>query len=606
MRALLRKSQELFGILENRDRKTVTYIAIVQIVLSALDLLGVAAIGLLGAVSVGGSDGRLLDSRIEAIMSLIGLDSKSYLFQIYFLSTSALLLLCSRTLLSIYFTRRILFFFSERGAKISSELVAHLMSQSLLKLQSKPSQEILFSVTRGVEYVVIQILATCVVLLADVSLLLAMMVTLLFVDFRTAICLLFLFSLTFLFLNRFMNERAGVLGQVNSSLNIMSNQKIVEVISSYRETIVRNRQSFYVKEISNTRFKLAATTAEINFLPYVSKYVIELTVVFGALVVAAIQFLSNNFADIVPNLVIFLAAGSRIAPSILRVQQGSIVIRSGLGLAEPTLKLISDYRTVNKIEEASDPLDLLHEGFSPEISVVQASFRYPDRNEDAISKINLRIRDGEIIAVVGSTGSGKSTLIDIILGVLEPIEGTVSISQESPSAAIKKWPGAISYVPQDIVINSGSFLDNICLGYPQDEIDLNHVDSILKSVRLDGFVESLPLGARTQVGERGINLSGGQRQRLGIARALFTKPRLLVLDEATSSLDADTELAISDSIQKLRGSTTVILIAHRLSSVRGADVVVYLENGKILATGTFDEVRSITPDFDRQAKLMGL
>jgi ABC-type bacteriocin/lantibiotic exporter with double-glycine peptidase domain len=248
----------------------------------------------------------------------------------------------------------------------------------------------------------------------------------------------------------------------------------------------------------------------------------------------------------------------------------------------------------------------VHEGFASEISVEGASFRYPDRNEDAISKINLRIRDGAIVAVVGSTGSGKSTLIDIILGVLDPFEGTISISHESPSTAIKKWPGAISYVPQDITINSGSFLDNVCLGYPQDEIDLIHVHSILKTVKLDGFIESLPLGVNTQVGERGINLSGGQRQRLGIARALFTKPRLLVLDEATSSLDADTELAISDSIQELRGKTTVIMIAHRLSSVRGADVVVYIEGGKILASGTFDEVRRITPDFDRQAKLMGL
>ena len=606
MSALLRKSQKLLGILEKGDRKKVFFIAIAQIALSVLDLLGVAAVGLLGAISINGNEGGLLDSRVEVILSMTGLNSKSYFIQIYFLCAAAILLLSGRTLLSILFTRKILFFFSERGAKISSELVGHLMSQSLLKLQTRPTQEILFSVTRGVEYVVIQILATSVVLLADASLLVAMMLGLLFVDFRTAVGLLVLFTLTFLFLNRFMNERAGVLGKENSSLNIESNQKIIEVITSYRETIVRNRQSYYVEEISDTRFKLAATTAEMNFLPYVSKYVIELTVVFGTLVVGGIQFLNGNFADVVPNLVVFLAAGSRIAPSILRVQQGSLVIRSGLGLSESTLKLISDFRSSNKIEGVNVPLDLVHKGFSGEISLVKAGFKYPDRNQDAIANANLHIRKGEIVAVVGPTGSGKSTLIDIILGVLEPYEGTVSISHESPSAAIRKWPGAISYVPQDIVINSGSFLDNICLGYPQDEIDLNHVQSILKSVRLDGFIESLPLGVRTQVGERGINLSGGQRQRLGIARALFTKPKLLVLDEATSSLDADTELAISESIQRLRGSTTVIMIAHRLSSVRNADVVVYLEKGKILATGTFEVVRSRVPDFDRQAKLMGL
>jgi ABC-type multidrug transport system fused ATPase/permease subunit len=164
----------------------------------------------------------------------------------------------------------------------------------------------------------------------------------------------------------------------------------------------------------------------------------------------------------------------------------------------------------------------------------------------------------------------------------------------------------VSYVPQDVAIVSGTIRENIALGYPIEEATDELVMNALKVAHLDEFVASLPHGINTQVGERGARISGGQRQRLGIARAMFTRPYLLVLDEATSSLDGETEASISDAIHALRGSTTVVIIAHRLSTVRNADKVVYLSNGTVLATGTFEEVRTAVPDFDNQAKIMGL
>lgn len=166
--------------------------------------------------------------------------------------------------------------------------------------------------------------------------------------------------------------------------------------------------------------------------------------------------------------------------------------------------------------------------------------------------------------------------------------------------------GAVSYVPQDVVIATGTIRENIALGYPLKEAMDELVMEALKVAHLDEFVASLPDGMDTQVGERGARISGGQRQRLGIARAMFTRPHLLVLDEATSSLDGETEANISDAIHALRGSTTVVIIAHRLSTVRNVDKVVYLSDGKVLATGTFEEIRRAVPDFDHQAKIMGL
>jgi ABC-type multidrug transport system fused ATPase/permease subunit len=164
----------------------------------------------------------------------------------------------------------------------------------------------------------------------------------------------------------------------------------------------------------------------------------------------------------------------------------------------------------------------------------------------------------------------------------------------------------MSYVPQDVVIAAGTIRENIALGYPPKEATDELVKSALKIANLEKLIASLPDGINTQVGERGTRISGGQRQRLGIARAMFTRPKLLVLDEATSALDGETEIEISEAIRALRGVTTVIMIAHRLSTVREADIVVYMDNGNVIATGTFEEVRDLVPDFDRQAKLMGL
>ena len=238
--------------------------------------------------------------------------------------------------------------------------------------------------------------------------------------------------------------------------------------------------------------------------------------------------------------------------------------------------------------------------------MTNTSLTNPSKSFRAISDVTLDIPPGISVAFVGPSGAGKTTIIDILLGVLNPDEGRVLISGLPPLLAIAKWPGAVSYVPQDVVIAAGTIRENVALGYPTKEATDELVMNALKIADLNIFVESLPLGIETQVGERGAKISGGQRQRLGIARAMFTNPHLLVLDEATSSLDSETEVSILEAIHALRGSTTVVMIAHRLSTVRNADIVVYMSEGKVLATGSFEEVRRAVPDFDHQAKLMGL
>jgi len=594
-----------FKVLSSSDKRKLMKITGLQILMGALDLLGVLAVGILGALSVTGLQSSKPDSRISDVLRVLHIQDLTLQSQMLVLGVCAVVLLVGRTVLSIFFTRRILFFLSRRGAKISADLVSRLLSQPLLTVQSRTTQETVYSLTTGVERIVLQVLATAVVWIADLSLLLVLIFGLLVVDPITAITTLIVFSLVAFFLYRFMHTRAGTLGVEYSNLTIKSSEKIVEVFSSYRESVVRNRRDYYAREIGLLRYAHANSSAEISFLPFVSKYVIETTVVIAAVLIAGVQLTLQDASQAIPTLAIFLAAGTRIAPAVLRLQQGLIYIKNGLGFSGPTLDLIESLGNSPRIENTNDTVDRVHQGFVPEINIENVTLTYPSKENPSVSNVKLVIPAGTSVAFVGPSGAGKTTMIDILLGVLNPDTGSVLISGLPPLLAVAKWPGAISYVPQDVLIAAGTIRENVALGYPNEEATDELVLGALKVAQLDQFVSDLPEGIDTQVGERGARISGGQRQRLGIARAMFTNPHLLVLDEATSSLDGKTEVSISHAIHSLRGFTTVVIIAHRLSTIRNVDRVVYLLDGRVLASGTFDEVRKAVPDFDDQAKLMG-
>jgi ABC-type multidrug transport system fused ATPase/permease subunit len=232
--------------------------------------------------------------------------------------------------------------------------------------------------------------------------------------------------------------------------------------------------------------------------------------------------------------------------------------------------------------------------------------RYEGSSEPALSQVTVAIPPGARVAVVGATGSGKSTLVDVMLGVRPPDTGSVLISGLPPRQAIEVFPGSIAYVPQNVSLVHGTIRENVALGLDPEEVDDRDVWEALDAVRLVEVLETRREGLDTLVGERGVSLSGGQRQRVGLARALLQNPRLLVMDEATSALDAETEAAINRALQQLPEGTTTITIAHRLANVRECDVVLYIEDGRLVAQGRFDEVRAEVPGLDRSARLLGL
>jgi len=593
-------------VLPKTDRLKVVFVVFLQIGLGFLDLVGVAIIGILGALAVSGVASREPGNRVYSILSALNLEDQSVQTQATVLGLSAAVLLVAKTLISMFFTRKIIFFLSRRGAVISAGLLSKLLTQSLQNLQKKSMQENLYAITTGVSTITVGILATLVALIADTSLLLVMVAGLFVVDTTMAFSTLLVFSLIGLTLYKVMNGRAQELGSQQARLSIGHNQRIFEILGTYREAVVRNRRSYYSRQIGEERLKMADNSAEIAFMPNISKYVLELTVVIGSLAISAVQFRTQDAVHAVAVLSVFLAASTRIGPAVLRVQQGAINIKTSLGGALPTLDLIDALRNADESLDSRDEVEINHLGFSPSISATNLSLTYLNNKIPSVSNATFEVSEGQFVAVVGTSGAGKTTLIDLILGVLTPDSGKVKISGFDPLVASAQWSGAISYVPQDVLITQASIRDNVTMGYPRIGYSEELIWDALRIAQLENFVRHLPDGLDSQVGDRGVKISGGQRQRLGIARAMFTKPKLLVLDEATSSLDGQTEADVSDAVRAMHGKVTVLMIAHRLSTVRDADLVIYMDKGVIKSIGTFEQVRREVPHFDEQARLMGL
>ena len=593
------------GVFSKKDKQKISAVVILQTLLGALDLLGVMLIGIIGALAVTGIQSGTPGDRVSYALNLLGLDGFTLQQQTAILGIAATILFIVRTVLSIFFTRKILFFIGRRSAVISGELIGRLLQQNNLQINSRTIQETIYSVTTGVVAVTLGVVGTLVAIIADVSLLLVMASGLLFVDPIVAISTFILFSGVGLLLYKIMHNKAINLGKRDAELSVLSNEKIYEVLSSYREATVRSRRSFYTNEISEARYRLSDVLAELAFMPSISKYVLEGAMIVGGVSVAALQFALQDSKHAIATLAVFLAAGTRIAPAILRVQQGSLLIKQNLGSAKSTLDLISNLPAANEVTFIPVFQDD-YPGLKAKIIVSRLNFTYPNAQSPTLSDINLEIPSGSTCAIVGPSGSGKTTLADLILGMFNPTSGSVKISTDSPQAIVSSFPGSVAYVPQDVSVIHGSIRENVALGFPGSEATDSRVISALKIAQLDKLVEELPNGIDTEVGPRGTKLSGGQRQRLGIARAVFTKPLILVLDESTSALDVQTELEVSKAINEIPYPVTRIIIAHRLSTVQSADQVVYLENGSILAVGKFEEVRKRVPNFDVQARLLGL
>ena len=579
---------------------------IFQFLASILDLIGIAFIGVLGSLTIAGIQSKSPSNLIQDVLSSLQLSEFTFQYQVAILGTLAAVALLSRSFITIFLSRATLRFLSKKSAEASTKTIKKLFSSPLTKIQERSAQDYLFAVTSGISGLFMGVISTAINVVSDLAVLLVLTFGLFLVNpLMAAGTFIFFAALGIIMFGR-LHRQAETLGREFANLNVEINQSVIQVLTSYREYLVRGRSSFYIKNLEQVRFKLASTEASITFMPNIMKYAMEMALVIGAILIAAGQFIMSDASRAVATLTVFLAAGMRMAPALLRIQQSGLQIRNSLGSSHRTIDLLASLSEVEEVQGRESQFNDQYVNFIPRLQVSDVSYRYPNANQDAIHNVSIEILPGTIAAVVGSSGAGKSTLVDILLGNLSPQSGLVKVSGMSPTEVISEWPGAIAYVPQDTLIFEGTIRENISIGYPLSEATDERIISALKTAQLFDFVETLPQGLDTFVGDRGSQLSGGQRQRLGIARALFTKPKLLVLDEATSALDGQTEHEFTMALEAIKATTTLILIAHRLSSIKHAEKLIYLEDGQVMAEGTFEEVRTAVPNFDIQANLMGL
>ena len=320
-------------LLSRSDQNKLAVILIFQILVSFLDVIGIALIGVIGALTVSGIQSGKPVGKISEILNLMHVGNQTFQVQITILGLTAAGVLISRTFISIYFTRKTLYFFSVRSAILSSKLVSKLLSQNLLKVQEKSSQELLFATTYGTSSLMVGVFANAANFVADLALLFVLTSALFFVDPLITICTFVILGLISATIYRILNMRARNLGKMDSEFSVISNTAILEVLSTYRESVVRNRRGYYVDAIRDTRSKLAATQAEMSFMPNISKYVVETTVILGSVLIAAFQFLTQDAQSSFATLSVFMGAATRLAPTLLRLQHGMLFMKNNIGNA---------------------------------------------------------------------------------------------------------------------------------------------------------------------------------------------------------------------------------------------------------------------------------
>lgn len=597
-------------LLPARDRGRLGLIVLLQSATSVMDLAGVLTLGIVAALAVSSATGTEAPSSIKGIVESVGF-STDRPEGILALAAVAASMLLVKSVLSAYLNLRILRFLAVRQAMISTEVSRRLLACPEVALHYGSSQEIAFALTSSVTTATVTVLGQASVLVSETALILILGIGLLAVNPLVTLGTIGYFALAGVVLHRLVAGRAAVHGTRDKAAQIASISTIQDSLRLYREIFVADQTEWFANKFGEVRRESAAAQASIQFIGSLPKYLFEIVLVLGACLLALSQFFANSAEAAVATIAIFTAAGSRIAPSILRLQTAVTNIKTGTSQAEPLFSLLDQLNAAAQqdvfgesktdIRNTCKPT-AAHSGSTEAIELDGVCVRYPGASRLSLDTVNLRILRGERVAIVGPSGAGKSTLADTLLGLALPQSGRVSIWGYPPRSGMAS---RASYATQGGGAVNGSIRDNIVLGLDPRIVDDAQIWSILDQTRLTETVHGLGDGLDSLVGEGGSRLSGGELQRLGLARALFAGPDLLVLDEATSALDAETEAAISNAIDTLGREVTVVAIAHRLASVRYFDRFAYVEDGKLVAVGTFEQLRTVSVNFNNQAALNG-
>lgn len=392
------------------------------------------------------------------------------------------------------------------------------------------------------------------------------------------------------------------IGHHRINMNLLRFQSLQELLDGIKTVMVYNKQRFFYTRYEHASKEFCEVQPKYNLMLAAPRNILEILAfcsILGITIYLFIKFQSIEAA--IPRLSLYAVAGYRLLPALQKVFAAVAKLRHNL----PVLDRLYDdlVKNVDNVETPSLQLSALH--FNKTIELDNVNFEYDNSERKVIDNFNLSIPAGETVAFIGSTGSGKTTVVDLIVGLLAPTSGTIYVDQVPlKDTNIKSWRNNLAYVPQEVFLFDDTVLRNIVFGSPEKEVDYQRLTEITKIVDIYDFItEELPKQFETEIGEKGVRLSGGQRQRLGLARALYAQPKILVLDEATSALDTITEKGIIESLKRLPKDITIIIIAHRLSTVRHADQIYILEDGKIKDQGTYDSLMDSSNTFKTMVEL---
>lgn len=608
-RVTLKRRWEVFKqclqLFSAREKRIVMVIALIQMSLTILDVIAVALISLLGALAVTGIQSQSPGTRVTKFLEIVGLEEIEFQSQVALLAVAAASLLVIKTLTNVYFFRKQVFFLSRITARVSKETISKVLSAGGELIRKRSVFDYSFAISAGVSAIVNGVIGTGITLMVDIALLISLSISLLVVDIVLGITVLGIFGISSVFIYRLQSQKAREFGHQAYKANIYGEKLLNSALIMHKELSAKARLGFFEDRLHRNRDEISSVQANLSFMPSLPRYILDLVLVVGGVVITATQFKIHDSRTAFATLSVFLVASSRMLPALIRIQQGVVVFRSSVATAFPILALTDDLVSIRKKNFILKGIERQHPGFEGDIFIQGLSFSY-ERSKEVISDLSMKIPKDSFAAIVGPSGAGKTTIVDLILGTLNANSGKIEVSGLNPTEACEKFPGAIAYLPQEVQVMEGTLRENIALGFDLKEVDEEWIWESLSHAQLDEFVRELPLGLETMIGERGYGLSGGQKQRLGLARAFLTRPKLLILDEATSSLDAETERAVTNTLTRMKGAMTLIVIAHRLSTIRNADVIFYIKNGQVLGSGSFDSLRKALPNFDKEADLLGI
>lgn len=495
--------------------------------------------------------------------------------------------------------------FAQHEVAIGNRLFAAYLASPWENRLKKNSSELIRMVDVGVGITVSGVLIPAMTLFGEFGTLLAVIVVLFVAEPVIAVVTLSYLGLIAFLLARVISPKSVNAGRENRKWSGRTVTMLTEAMNALKELTLAGRAGDVQEQVNMTRTRSSAARAQSIFLAQVPRYVLEAALIVGFALVGGVGLATGGPAGAVSAIGLFAVAGFRLVPSLTRLQAVQSQANSSASFAHQVMRDIKSGEEFLATKAAERPQRELGPG-KTDIVLHDVSFSYPNAEQPALSGVNMTIPAGTHVALVGSSGAGKSTLVDILLGLLEPSDGYIEVAGQNMDFVLDDWRKRIGYVPQEVSLFDATVGQNVALTWNPANVDPDKVTAALRRAQLLDTVLGREGGIDAMIAERGLALSGGQRQRLGIARALYNEPNVLVMDEATSALDTSTEAAVTKAISELHGEVTVITVAHRLSTIRDADIVFFMRDGRVVAQGSFDEVVESVPDFAVQAALAGL